>query len=196
MATPPDFSVGQVLTSAQMNAVGLWKMTPTSATNGTIQANGDVSFSAVSSVNVNGCFTDDFNNYRIMFTDMRIITSNQDLLFRLRVSGSDATGANYSWGQINYDVVTTGFSQSGGNAVTSATVSRLGAGNFTVVALDIFQPKVATQTGANWHSAFSNGYFIWRNGGFIHTLNSAYDGFTFYTAANTFSGSVSIYGYN
>ena len=196
MATPPDFTAGQVLTAAQMNAVGLWKMTPTSATNGTIGANGDVTFSAVASVNVNGCFTDDFNNYRIMFTDLRIITSNQDLLFRLRASGSDATGANYSWGQINYDNVSTVFSQSGGNAVTSATISRLGAGNFTTVAIDIFQPKVATQTGANMHSGFSNGNYIWRNGGFIHGLSTAYDGFTIFPAANTFTGIISVYGYN
>jgi hypothetical protein len=175
---------------------GLVKIIPSSATNGTLATNGDVSISAQSTVNINGCFTSGFLNYRIMFSDLRIVTSNQDFQFQLRSGGSTATASNYSWGQINYDVVTTVFSQSGANPATSATISRLGAGNFTVINMDIFEPFQAKQTGATWDSAFSNGYMIIRKGGFIHTLSTSYDGFTISVPANTFSGTVSVYGYN
>ena len=53
MATPPDFTVGQVLTAAQMNAVGLWLVKT--------QTIG----SAVSTVTVTNAFSADYDNYLI-----------------------------------------------------------------------------------------------------------------------------------
>lgn len=53
MATPPTFSAGAVLTAAQMNAVGLWEIK--SQTIGT----------TVTSVEVTGAFSADYENYLI-----------------------------------------------------------------------------------------------------------------------------------
>lgn len=53
MATPPDFVAGQVLTAAQMNAVGIWEIK-----NQTIGT-------AVSSVTVTDAFSTDYDNYLI-----------------------------------------------------------------------------------------------------------------------------------
>lgn len=54
MATPPDFAVGQVLTSAHMDAVGLWLVK--SQTIG----------SGVPNVEVTGAFSSDFDAYKIV----------------------------------------------------------------------------------------------------------------------------------
>ena len=56
MATPPTFSSGAVLTAAQMNSVGMWLVSSTTIG------------SAVSTVNIDGCFTSDYRNYLIVFT--------------------------------------------------------------------------------------------------------------------------------
>ena len=72
MATPPDFTAGQVLTAAQMNAVGLWKVTPTSVTGtgASIDSNGDVVVSSGgSNVTLNGVFSADFKNYKILASE-------------------------------------------------------------------------------------------------------------------------------
>ena len=52
MATPPDFSVGQVLTAAQMNAVGSWLVK-------------NESFAAADPLNLTSIFTNDFETYKI-----------------------------------------------------------------------------------------------------------------------------------
>jgi hypothetical protein len=56
MATPPDFSVAQVLTAAHMNAVGLWLVK--TQTIGT----------AVTDVTVTGAFSADYDVYKITVT--------------------------------------------------------------------------------------------------------------------------------
>jgi len=100
MATPPIFSVGQTLTSAQMNAVGLWKVIPTSATNGTVSSDGDVTPNAGStSVTINGAFTSDYENYFISVNG--IDCSLDDTVFKMTL-GSTATNyyANFKYYKI------------------------------------------------------------------------------------------------
>jgi hypothetical protein len=54
MATPPDFSSGAVLTAAQMNSVGLWKV-----------ASGSLS---TATTNFQGCFTSDYRDIALSLT--------------------------------------------------------------------------------------------------------------------------------
>jgi hypothetical protein len=79
MATPPDFTAGQVLTAAQMNQIGLWLVK--TQTIGT----------AVSSVTVTGAFTADYHSYLI-----RVIggTASTSLTLNLTL-GSTVTGYYY-----------------------------------------------------------------------------------------------------
>jgi hypothetical protein len=93
MATPPTFNVGEVLTAAQMNAIGLWKVTPTGVTNGTI-SNGVVTVgNAVASVTVSGAFTADFDNYLIVMNGTDASAAN----FLIQMTLSGASGSNYSY---------------------------------------------------------------------------------------------------
>jgi hypothetical protein len=71
MATPPDFTAGQVLTAAQMNAIGLWRITTctatfTGGTAGTV-SNGVINIgSGNTSIAVANAFSADFPHYRII----------------------------------------------------------------------------------------------------------------------------------
>ena len=73
MATPPDFTAGQVLTAAQMNAVGLWRITgcTVSSVGGTAAtaSNGVITVgSGNTSVTVSNAFSADFDHYKIVYS--------------------------------------------------------------------------------------------------------------------------------
>jgi hypothetical protein len=57
--TFPSFSAGEVLTAADMNAVGLWKVATATATSG-------------STLDLTGVFSSDYDAYKIVLTDIRL----------------------------------------------------------------------------------------------------------------------------
>jgi hypothetical protein len=197
MATPPDFSPGQVLTAAHMDAVGLWKITPTSVTNGTIQTNGDATWTGQTSVSFNGVFTSGYINYRVILSGLTITTSNQDLHFRMRAAGTDqSAGTEYSSGGIAYDSFTTAFTQQSFNNNNFGYFSRL-VSTRTTISADIYEPQLSVPSSYTWTSNLNNASSqIFRSGSGLHKLSTSYDGFTLFVPANTFAGRVSIYGYN
>jgi hypothetical protein len=73
MATPPDFSSGQVLTSSAMNSVGLWLIKTQTVGIG------------VSSVSVTSAFSGDYNNYKIIYEGG--VSSVSAVLFRMQLNG-------------------------------------------------------------------------------------------------------------
>ena len=73
MATPPVFSSGAVLTAAQMNSVGIWKV-------GSQTVGNAVAFVTVSSV-----FTSDYDNYKIVY--LGGVSSASAVLFRIQLGG-------------------------------------------------------------------------------------------------------------
>ena len=95
MATYPVFSVGEVLTADDMNAVGLWKITNCTVTSvgGTAAtaSNGVITIGAGNtSVTVSSAFSSDYDNYRIIFSNM---TSNVTSSIQVQLSAS--TGTTY-----------------------------------------------------------------------------------------------------
>ena len=87
MATPPDFTTGQVLTAAQMNAVGLWLVK--TQTIGT----------AVSSVTVSDAFSADFDAYKIIVSGgTGSAISNIGLSLGASVTGYYSGGAVFTYG--------------------------------------------------------------------------------------------------
>lgn len=105
MATPPTFTVGQVLTAAQMNAVGLWRITTctVSSAGGTAAtaSNGVITVgTGNTSVTISNAFSADYDSYKIVFQNGSS-SAGANLSFQL----SGITGANYqqygyygSWG--------------------------------------------------------------------------------------------------
>ena len=97
MATPPSFFAGAVLTAAQMNSVGLWLVSSTTIG------------SAVSTINIDGCFTSDYRNYLIVFTGTNSSTTNI-IQGNWRSSGANLAGAGtYQYGVTRFDSSATAY---------------------------------------------------------------------------------------
>lgn len=151
------------------------------------------SFTGVSSVSVNNCFTATYENYRIVFQGTTP-SANNYLGFRLRVSGSDNSTSNYrhAIGALNW-----AGSLANQTAGTAQSFSRLalfsGAGFTMALGMDVINPQrtdYTVLTGTNTNDGQVAFCGAWFNG------TTSFDGFTVYSeAASTISGTLRIYGY-
>lgn len=184
-------SSGQVLTANGSGAV-----TFSTPTQGLTLIN-TTSFSAVSSQSINDVFSSSFDHYRII---SQINTSvNSDVLMRLRVSGTDASGAT-DYLREGYIVRTNGavasFASSTGTNQFYLGYNFAGEDSLSS-ALDIFQPNKAQRTRLVFlsHNSDSTSYFaMWSAQS--HQLSTAYTGITVYPSSGNMTGSISIFGYN
>jgi hypothetical protein len=149
-------------------------------------------FTTVNSISLNGIFTADYANYRIV---MKVLASASNaFLFRLRAAGTDSSGSNYIYQNMyGYN----GANVAGSGAVP-ATSGRFGAISTTncLLTADISSPqktetKSATGTVARWTGSIME---IYTEGNYM-AQTTAFDGITFFPAAGTMTGTVSIYGY-
>ena len=138
MATPPIFSSGAVLTAAQMNAVGLWKITTATATSG-------------GTMNIASCFTSDYSRYRIVGTVIGNSATAFDLGMRFYAGAGAPAATGYYWGVTRVDVATGTSNVSSGNNSTYANIGAIAANNGRAFfAIDVVNPQLAQYT--NWSS--------------------------------------------
>jgi len=172
MATPPSFTSGEVLTAAQMNAVGMW-LIKTQAV-----AAGGTSFTVTS------VFSSDYRNYRVVFDNIGGTAGNSAFF---QINGS--TGSTYtSNGR---------YMSSGANADAQIVDTGFWLGIMGTAfsgSIDLYRPNLVAATTATCltsSSTFTNivaGY---------DSNAAASTGFTLRLAAGTLTaGSVSVYGYN
>ena len=144
-------------------------------------------FSAVSSVSVDDCFTSDYENYRILIE--MTASAGADLAFRYRLSGTDASGANSYVQQRVVGFSTTVFTDNHSNTYG------YGGGIQTVAGLSEFEirspalaitTKISQKGGSTAATGVSTGY---------HTAATAYDGITVYPTTGNITGTLRIYGY-
>lgn len=178
MATPPVFTAGQVLTAAQMNQIGLWKIT-------------SADFTASSSVIVDNCFSADFDNYRILFR-YTSTSGTTTAGLRLRAGGVNAATNYDRQGNLFSDSTLTA---SRSSAQTSWVLEKSDTGRATFVALDIQAPYLAANTSfvslstmlTTIESRFMAG---------IHSDTTSYDGFNvIITGGVSITGTLWVYGY-
>jgi hypothetical protein len=190
------FTSGQILTAAQMTTLqansGLIPMTPTSSTGGTIAAN-KVSFSAQSSVLINGCFTSAYTNYRLVG---RLSTSASDCFFRFATGGTVTTGNDYNYQLLEVVGTTVNAARTQNNANHVITSNSNGA-FFMTFTVDLFSPQVATQSGLQiQHQRTDTNYqnvsvfSIYGN----NAQATSFDGFRLAPSSGTITGEVYIYG--
>jgi hypothetical protein len=147
-------------------------------------------FSGVASQSVNDVFSSTYQNYKIIIS--AIGSGNQDLRFRLRVGGSDATGNDYTYmlTLASGSAITTGT-----NTETSIRPLDLRATFRSQITMDVFHPFLATKTlfnsfGVRTVSALQH-FLIPAE----HGLSTSYTGFTFFPSSGTMTGEVQVYGY-
>jgi hypothetical protein len=171
----PSFSVGEVLTAADMNAVGLWLVKTQ-----TVPAN-------QTSIVVNSAFSADYENYRITYTGGTSSVTPVDISLQL----NGATGNNYDvmlfyavYGATAVSVAgstTSSYSWAGGGQTSGATVM-----------VDLLKPFLAQPTLIS--SQFWGGGVGWAQG--RHTLSNSYTGFTLIiNGGNVSGGTIRVYGY-
>lgn len=144
------------------------------------------SFSAVSSVSVNNCFTAIHDNYRVTL----LLTAGANINMRLRASGSDITAANYRRQQLE--------AYNGTNVAGSEATSQTSWAAFMqfdvlgMGVIDVFQPQIADDTGLLLTSGKARQISLVAG---IYQASTLVDGFSFYPDSGTITGAVSVYGY-
>ena len=178
---------------------GLILLTPTSisytGTGATINPNGSVSFTSVGEVILNGVFSADYRNYRVVYNG-RTTASNYDSLDVRVASGGTKNTSNYY-----YQII---YGDSSGRAATKASnVGRIYMGLLNLNAhggghFDVYDPYVNRTTVMNGVSAnnWNNRGYIWDNSSY-HYDTSLFDGISLGTSQGTgrpMTGMVAVYG--
>jgi hypothetical protein len=149
------------------------------------------SFSAVSSVSVNGCFTAAYDNYIVQCVALSS-GSGTDLRVRLRSAGTDNTAANYDlqYGDVSSTTANGGRSTAQTGWVTAGALDT----TYGLSTMTFGQPFLAASTvmtlfgGAPISSAYLRSSFN------RHTASTSFDGFTMYVASGTTTGTLRVYG--
>lgn len=178
----PVFASGDVLTAADMNAVGLW-LVKTQTLSGT-------------SVQIDNCFTSDYRSYRIVFSGLT--SSTIDFLTARLVAGTTPNQTpNYYWS--NLQVTTAGavsgfggaantfwntglpaFTNAGGGVIDIHNPQLTASTVFSSQGIDTRTDGAPHRTGSGSFSATTSFQGLW-----ISTINGGY----------TLGGSVRVYGY-
>jgi hypothetical protein len=176
---------GQVLTADSTAATGVKWATAGGGDFVKITSN---TFSAATTFTVNDCFSATYDYYKILMTTAG--SASLSVNMRLRVSGTDASGANYdnerlyaqgasvgSYETLNATSFQPIFCNTGGRSATEILVSN---------------PFKAENTSIYSPGTF-NGHQIDIDSG-IHKLNTSYTGFTMFPNTGNITGTYIVYG--
>jgi len=160
---------------------------------GSADSLGTITFSGCSSLSLNGCFTSTYNYYSIMFVGDGSTTA-ANLQFRLRVAGTDnSTASSY----ISQSVQGNSTTVAGVRETTNyGVLGQVGSGNPNALDMKLYKPFLAEKTAILAQMQQAEDVSRVRNVSGIHNQNTSYDGITFFPGTGTFSGRMSVYGYN
>lgn len=193
--TYPVFSAGEVLTAANMNAVGLWRITTCTVTSagGTAAtaSNGVITVgSGNTSVTVSNAFSSSFDNYKIIYTGGTMSVSTA---LKLQM-GSTTTGY---YGAYVYGV-STGTTVSAANDNNTSSFTYAGGNSDTIsthLDVDLLAPNLAHQTALIAPMVHYSTNFGQYSGVLANT--TAYTAFTLIPFSGTMTGgTIRVYGYN
>jgi hypothetical protein len=172
---------------------GLTLITPTSIANsgGSSSASGgQVTFTAVNSISLNGVFSASYDAYKIVirFTGS---AAGAGISYRNRLAGTDAI-TNYN----------TQYLDASGTSITgsrgSGTLASVGSFRSTGQAeswIEVYGPALAAETGIFSSCRERNLNISFSIFGDNHTTATAYDGMTILPTTGTITGTVRVYSY-
>ena len=182
--------------------VGIVPIVPTSIAvgsgTGSVDVSGNIVFTGISSISLNGIFTSAYQNYKIVFEVTTVTTDSTEVRMRYRAAGTDNSAASYgqTW-MISRANGTTATNNGWGNPQGGITRWWSTTNSFTSFIADVLSPQIAKATkfifaASGWDvtSQFSN------NGMLIHESTSQFDGITIYSTAGAMTGTMKVYGYN
>lgn len=194
----PVFASGDILTAADMNAVGLWKITTgTVATTGgtATSSNGLFTFSGSTNLRINSVFSADYVNYLILAQVWGSATSFAR--WRLRTGNTDSDTNVYTQAGLTTTSVAAGLTAYNQNAQAQwQPFAEYGTSeaNGCVSQIIVQRPFQALRTGASAvvNNLDSAGVY---NLSHVHTPATSYDGFTVIPNTGSVSGTIRVYGY-
>ena len=172
----PSFSTGEVLTAADMNAVGWWLVKTVTIGTGT------------STVPVTSCFSSDYDNYKVVMSGT-ITTVSSSLSLTLGAG----TGSNY-YGSLYFDAYTG--ASTGTNRTNNGTSLGIGFAETSLreqfVTIEIGSPNLARSTSltGNYYGATWSGWFAG-----TRADTTQYTGFNINSTSNMNGGTIRVYGY-
>jgi hypothetical protein len=151
--------------------------------------------SAAASQSFNNCFSSTYQNYFIVMNLLNSV-GEDPLLFRMRLSGTDASGSDYDY--IQEFVYSTSQLVAATNNATSARASIVANGVQSAIVININRPFDAAPTLLLSNASWYNGNDSMRKIGVaaVHNVSTSYDGITFLTTGGTMTGTIRIYGYS
>lgn len=161
----------------------------TSATKGT---NGQVTFNAVTSLSLNGVFSADFDNYVITWSSA-VSNGTPGLFARLRTSGTDASGTNYTQQYILASSATVSAART--TSATSFAVAypdnTLAANGVTMHFYGPFLVQPTAHRSIDQNSVSSARLIDIAN---THSLSTSYDGITLFPGIGDMTGKLTVMG--
>lgn len=188
MAVKTSWSAGDVLAAADLTDTFAAKAASSAVGLSYITAQ---SFSTAASVSVNDCFTSSYANYRVLI-NIDSSSGTQALAFRLRVSSSDNTSANYGYAYLR-NIFSTGGLANYSNGATE-TKFGIGEGNSSqplAIVLDIANPQRTVKTSYSFSADSDTSHYA---GGGMMTVTTSYTGFTIFPSTGNITGDVRVYG--
>jgi len=175
---------------------GLVMMKPTAITatsgSGSVTTLGQVNFTTVTSIKLDGVFTSAYDNYRFVFKASTSAVATLSLNFRT-TGGADITAANYN--QQLFAGTTTTVVASGATAQTSAFMASTQAAAVQSFSGDIWSPFLAEHTTGSQSGTRSNSSVV-SNVGFSLQNTTVAGGLSINISSGNMTGSLSVYAYN
>jgi hypothetical protein len=176
----PDFSPGEVLTAAAMDSIGMWKVASTT-------------FSASSGVEMQNCFTSNYDNYLVITNVFGSAGTNTNFQMMTGTNTKETTAVYYRVGfywtssitNFNGAAQNQWFNINHGTSATSYSNSEM----------TVFRPNVSgvkTEARLRGYSGDSDlTVFIDQ----YSTPTVSYTGLYLFPASGTITGTITIYGY-
>lgn len=155
-------------------------------------------FSAVSSVSVNNCFTSTYKNYAVLLEAVAS-TTNVGITLRMRASATDNSSSNYKYGTVQVQTKTsnTPFGGYGNGLTTGWNLSSCSDTEMSSWILQIRGPQTTDNTNMQGHFFVNfktdDGYYGTTAGAM--SVTTSYDGFSIIPSTGTITGTVRVYGY-
>jgi hypothetical protein len=155
--------------------------------------------SGTTELSVDGCFTTNYSNYRIVIDRISVSVAGRAIRFNFRKNGVSNQDANYNYAYLGYKNVGTTNNTNAANptfaeiGVYVDTVADIELGSAVI---DVFNPFETKRTRALVNAQGYEGNVYWRQGGFEQWSNNSFDGFrVFLNSTGTVSFTYAVYGY-
>lgn len=174
---------------------GMVLLTPTSiahsGTSASIGANGQVTFTAVTSLSLNGVFSATYDNYVISIRHVNT-AGDPGAALRLRASGTDASGSEYARQYLDAGGTSVTAARSTGQ--TSANIIQTSATLRSGDQLYVYGPFLAQPTAFRnvGGSGSSNAYIF--DAAATHSLSTSYDGISIIANSGSLTGALTVMG--